>query len=77
VNARVAVDPELCIGSAECNRIAPAAFAIDESAGVSVPLPGAAETGRDVLVEAARNCPTNAITVVDADGTVLVRSAAG
>lgn len=70
----VAVDPELCIGSTECNRIAPDAFALDESAGVSVPLPGAADTAIERLVEAARNCPTNAISVVDADGIVLVRS---
>ena len=74
MSPRVAVDPELCIGSTECNRIAPGAFALDESAGVSVPLPGAAETATELLVEAARNCPTNAISVVDADGTVLVRS---
>ena len=41
----VSVDPELCIGSAECVRLLPAAFQIDESRGVSAPLP-AASAGR-------------------------------
>jgi ferredoxin len=75
MSGRVAVDPELCIGSAECNRIAPAAFAIDEDEGVSKPQPGSDTTPLETLVEAARNCPTNAIEVRDAEGAVLVASA--
>jgi ferredoxin len=73
--AEVAVDPELCIGSAECVRLAGGAFAIDEDLGVSVPQPAAATASVDLLVAAARNCPTNAIAVRDADGAVLVASA--
>jgi ferredoxin len=75
MSGRAAVDPEVCIGSGDCVRIAPAAFVIEEATGVSTPLPGAAATPIDVLVEAARNCPTNAIEVRDADGAVLVASA--
>jgi ferredoxin len=63
--ARVSVDPELCIGSGECNRIAPTAFLLDDAAGVSVPLPGALDTPLDSLLEAARSCPTGAIGVDD------------
>lgn len=63
--ARVSVDPELCIGSGECNRIAPTAFLLDEAAGVSFPLPGALDTSRESLLEAARSCPTGAIEVDD------------
>lgn len=65
------VDADLCIGSIECNRIAAGAFLIDDDAGVSVVLPGAASTDVDVLVEAAEGCPTMAIRLLRADGSVL------
>ena len=60
---RVTVDPELCIGTAECVRLAPQAFEIDEDRGISVPRSGAATTDPAILKEAAFNCPTRAITV--------------
>jgi ferredoxin len=61
--ARVKVDPDLCVGTAECVRLAPRAFEIDEDRGVSVPRSGAATTDLAVLQEAAFSCPTRAITV--------------
>lgn len=70
---RVTIDPDLCIGSGDCTRVAPAAFAIDEAQGVAVPLPGAAGTDPDALVRAAMGCPTQAITVIAEDGSVLHR----
>ena len=60
---RVSVDAELCVGTAECVRLAPQAFEIDEDRGVSVPRSGAATADLAVLQEAAFNCPTRAITV--------------
>jgi len=63
VTARVTVDAELCVGTADCVRIAPGAFRIDESRGVSVPLQGASATPRELLEEAAFACPTRAIAV--------------
>lgn len=60
---RVTVDPDLCIGTAECVRLAPQAFEIDEERGISVPRSGAATTELGILKEAAFNCPTRAITV--------------
>lgn len=62
---RVSVDPELCIGSAECVRILPEAFRVDRMRGVSAPLPGAERADRMLLAEAVRSCPTQAITVED------------
>ena len=59
---RVSIDPELCIGSAECSRIAPEAFRLDESRGVSVPLPGAADADPRRIAEAVDACPMRAIT---------------
>jgi ferredoxin len=71
----VTIDPERCIGSGDCVRLEPAAFQIQDDLGVAVPLDGAADVGIDTLVHAARNCPTNAIAVIAADGNVLVASA--
>lgn len=73
--ARVTIDEELCVGTGDCARIAPTAFVVDEDRNVSIPLPGAAETDVELLVRAARNCPTQAIRVVGDDGTVLHESA--
>lgn len=60
---RVTVDPELCIGSAECVRLVPGAFRIDKARGVSEPtdLAEAADPGR--LAEAVRSCPMQAISL--------------
>lgn len=64
---RVTIDPDLCIGSGDCVRLLPLAFRIDESRGVSTPLPGAATADPDLLAEAAFNCPTHAIAVSGAE----------
>ena len=45
----VSVDPDLCIGSSECNRIAAAAFRLDEDSGVSVVLARRSDDRQDVL----------------------------
>lgn len=71
MGSSVSIDPELCIGSGDCVRLVPAAFELREDLGVSVPLPGAADVDAALLVEAAVGCPTQAIRVVAADGTVL------
>ena len=62
---RVRVDPDLCVGTGDCWRIAPDAFIEDEARGVSVARPGAGNVPRALLDEAAFNCPTRAITVDD------------
>lgn len=67
----VVVDPELCIGSADCTRVAPAAFRLDEDQGVAVAIAGGAATaGLSSLIQAARGCPTQAIRVAH-DGVVV------
>jgi ferredoxin len=72
---RVTVDSELCIGHGECVRIVPAGFALDDDENVSRPLPGASLVPLELLLDAARSCPTNAIEVRADDGAVLVASA--
>ena len=61
--AEVVVDPDLCIGSAECVRIAPEAFALDESRGMSVPLPNSGAAAPEKLTAAVDACPMRAIAV--------------
>ena len=63
VTTKVRVDPDLCIGTGDCWRLAPQAFRLDEARGVSMALRGAATTDPETLAEAAFNCPTRAIAV--------------
>ncbi|MBM4434550.1 MAG: ferredoxin [Chloroflexi bacterium] len=60
---RVHVDPDLCIGSAECVRILPEAFRLVKARGVSVATDAAPDAGPQRLDEAVRSCPTGAISV--------------
>lgn len=66
----VSVDPELCIGSGDCVRIVSTAFHLDDDASVSRPTPAAPTSDLDLLLDAARSCPTQAIRIVR-DGAVL------
>ncbi len=72
---RVAVDPELCIGSGDCVRLLPAAFRLDEPSGVSVPQPGAAMQDRLLLLRARSSCPMHAIEILDDRGEPVPDSA--
>lgn len=69
VASRVVIDPDLCIGSGECVRLAPAAFRLDEELGVSVPLPAARLVARALLFDAEAGCPTGAITILEEDAS--------
>lgn len=64
MSPRVTVDPELCIGTAECVRLLPEAFRIDEARGVSEPTGAASLADPARLGEAVRACPTGAIALV-------------
>lgn len=71
MTVHVSVDPELCIGSGDCARLAPEAFVIDETRGISVPLEAAVAADAALLAQAAYVCPTQAIRIVDDDGKTL------
>ena len=77
MGVRVSIDPDLCIGSGDCGRLLPGAFELREDLGVSVPRPGAADADVGTLLRAAIGCPTQAIRIVAADGTVLHASNSG
>jgi CDGSH-type Zn-finger protein/ferredoxin len=57
---KVEVDPDTCIGSGDCVRIAPGAFALEGP--TSVVIDPTAED-EETLRQAERSCPTGAITV--------------
>lgn len=63
----VTVDHNRCVGSTMCVQAAGAVFALDDG-GQSIVLDAGA-TDLDTIVEAAAECPMEAITVVDATGT--------
>jgi len=75
---RVRVDPDLCIGSANCAGAAPDYFQLNENAIATVVEPGSKEGqferiltveegAKMALLDAADACPTRAITVEDVD----------
>jgi ferredoxin len=68
---KISVDRDRCVGSAYCQRIAPATFDLDDDgiAFVLGPEPdaGSASTGADAAVkEAEAACPSMAISILEA-----------
>jgi ferredoxin len=61
----IVVDRELCYGFGDCVASAPEVFELDDDEKATVIDPNGAP--RDDLVEAASNCPVNAITIVDTE----------
>lgn len=63
---RVEVKRDICIGAATCSAIAPDVFELDDE------LKAVVKTGHntpdDVILEAARSCPTLAIYIYDDAG---------
>jgi ferredoxin len=60
----IEIDRELCYGFGDCVSAAPDVFQLDDEEKSIVVDPNGAP--RDDLVEAASNCPVNAITIRDA-----------
>ena len=60
---RVRIDPDLCIGTGDCWRLAPEAFEEDKARGISRVRASVDQVDIATLEEAAFNCPTRAITV--------------
>lgn len=68
-NVRITVDHERCVGNAQCVTLAPAVFRHNAAVQSEVVDPHGAPL--ETVLKAARFCPTGAIRVEDADGTVL------
>ena len=63
---RIEVDRELCFGFGDCVDTAPAVFALDDEDKATVLDPEGASV--DLIVEAAQNCPVDAIRIIDSEG---------
>lgn len=63
------VDRALCYGFGDCVDTVPAVFALDDEDTAIVLDPDAAPL--DDILEAAQNCPVDAIVVTDAEGDQL------
>jgi ferredoxin len=61
VKVRVHIDREACLAYGDCAELAPEAFEVDDVAR----LVGSAPLNK--LVDAARACPSEAITLIDAE----------
>jgi ferredoxin len=67
---RIGIDRSLCVAFAECARLAPEAFRLNDAGIVEFVEPQRVERGR--LVAACAACPVDALLVWDADGRPLV-----
>lgn len=73
MSLEVSVNQDRCAGITMCVQFAPGVFALDESGQSTVVDPSGAD--RDTLVDAAGQCPMEAVTVVDGEtGETLVPS---
>jgi CDGSH iron-sulfur domain-containing protein 3 len=67
-NLKVEVDRNVCIGSGDCARVAPTAFALDDDDRAYVLDPES--VGAETLHQAERSCPSGAITVEELEAAV-------
>lgn len=63
----IQVDRDLCIGAATCIAVASKTFALDSEAK-SVIVDSSDEETVDAIIEAAKSCPTGAITIKNEKG---------
>lgn len=66
----IRIDRTLCVAFELCIDLAPGVFRFDDEGIVT--FTGEDGTGRDLLIEACRACPVDALTVVDEDGEQIV-----
>ena len=67
----IRIDRDLCVGFGDCIEAAEAAFELDDE-GIATFRAGIDEVDRETLLAACDECPVDAISVLDADGTQLV-----
>jgi ferredoxin len=67
----VRIDRTVCIGTANCAKVAPELFVLDDERIITFREP-AVEIEPDRAVEACRVCPVDALAAFDADGRPLV-----
>lgn len=68
---RVVIERDICIGSANCTKLAPEVFVLDEQRIITFQ-PDPPDIGRERLLEACGVCPVDALAAFEADGRQLV-----
>ena len=63
---RITVDHDACMSSGKCVADAPDLFRFDDDE-IAEPVPGAAVPSDNRIVDLARNCPSEALVVTDAE----------
>jgi ferredoxin len=63
---RITVDTDRCVGSAYCQRIAPALFDLGDDGLAVVLEPDVTDAGAPAAREAEATCPAMAISIVEA-----------
>lgn len=66
-NHKVIIDRGLCIGAASCVALAPKAFSMDGE-NKAVLKDTWSEEELEMLIQAAKSCPVDAITIQDENG---------
>jgi len=67
----VRIDRDTCIGTANCLRVAPDLFELDDQVICDFK-DGGAETVRETVIEACSVCPVDALEVLDENGERLI-----
>jgi ferredoxin len=62
---KIIINRPKCIAAGNCIETAPETFALDERSKAIVINPEGNDD--DTIIEAARSCPTDAITIIDAE----------
>ena len=68
----VRIDRRTCIGSANCVKVDPELFRLDDE-GVAAFGAGADRAAKDAVIEACSVCPVEALHVVDSSGGEITR----
>lgn len=68
---KVRIDRSTCIGTANCAKVAPELFVLDDERIITFREPPA-EPPRDRVLEACDVCPVDALSAFDEDGRALV-----
>lgn len=66
---KITIDRDLCIASGTCSEELPEVFELDDEGIAIVKNPQGADD--DAILEAAGNCPTEAIIIEDDDGNQI------
>ena len=68
---KIKIDRTTCIGTANCIRVAPDVFELDNEKICSFKV-NTTETEKETLVEACSVCPVKALYVIDKEGNQIV-----